>query len=125
MNICGAMVNCLTSKVYYKKQIPYFIGYNENTSTVRTRISQIFGKKFSSFFKNNFTRINHCKFIHHKSHHKSLLSYHPCIVRREYFCIIFNLKKCALYSIKTDTSKELATADINFEEQVTAFSTIP
>ncbi len=53
-------------------------------------------KKFFLFFKNNFTRINPCKFIHHKT----LLSYLPCIVHREYFSIIFNVKKCALYSIK-------------------------
>jgi hypothetical protein len=52
------------------------------------------------FFKNNFTRINHFMFIQHKSHLKPFLSYLPCIVCREYFSIIFNVKKCALYSIK-------------------------
>jgi len=31
---------------------------------------------------------------------KTFLSFHSCIVCREYFSIIFNLKKCALYSIK-------------------------
>ncbi len=61
----------------------------------------IFGQK-SLFFKNNFKRNNHCKFIHHKSYLKPLpfLSFLPCIVHREYFSIIFNVKKCALYSIK-------------------------
>ncbi len=46
---------------------------------------------FISFFKNNFTKINHCKFIHHKNHLKPFLSYLPCIVRREYFSIFFNV----------------------------------
>ncbi len=59
----------------------------------------IFGKK-KLFFKNNFTRINACKFLHHKSHLNPFLSYLPYIVRREYFSIILNVKKCALYSIK-------------------------
>jgi hypothetical protein len=31
---------------------------------------------------------------------KAIFSYLPCIVHREYFSIIFNVKKCALYSIK-------------------------
>ncbi len=60
----------------------------------------IFGKKLFLFFKNNLTRINHCILIHHKSHLKPLLSYLQSIVHREYFSIIFNVKKCALYSIK-------------------------
>jgi hypothetical protein len=50
-------------------------------------------KKLFLFFKNNFTRINHCKFIHHKSHLKAFLSSLPCIVCREYFSSIFNVKK--------------------------------
>ncbi len=51
--------------------------------------------------KNNFTKINHCKFIHHKSHHLiPFLSYLPCLMGREYFSIIFNVKRCILYSIK-------------------------
>jgi hypothetical protein len=60
----------------------------------------IIGKFFCIFFKNNFTRINHCKFTHHKSHLKPFVSYLPCIVCREYFSIILNAKKCTLYSIK-------------------------
>ncbi len=55
-------------------------------------------KKLFLFFNYNFTRIDHCKFIHHKSHLKLFLAYLPC---REYFSIIFNVKKCTLYSIKT------------------------
>jgi len=51
----------------------------------------IFGKKIFLFFKNNFKRNNHCKFIHHKSYLKPFLSYLPCTVRREYFSIIFNV----------------------------------
>ncbi len=44
--------------------VPYFIEYNAHTSIVRTWISQWFlSKKLLLFFKNNFTRINHCKFI--------------------------------------------------------------
>jgi hypothetical protein len=60
----------------------------------------ILSKKLFLFFKNNFTRINHWKFIHHQSHLKPFLSYLACIVHREYFSIIFNVKKCTLYSIK-------------------------
>jgi hypothetical protein len=59
-------------------------------------------KKLFLFFKNNFTRINHCKFIHHKSRLKPFFSYLTCIVHREYFSFVFNVKKCALYSIKYD-----------------------
>jgi len=59
----------------------------------------IFGRK-KLFFKNNFTRINHCKLIHHRSHLKPFLSYLPCILLREYFSIIFRVKKCILYLIK-------------------------
>ena len=59
-----------------------------------------FGKFLFLFFKNNLTRINHCKFVRHKSHLRPFLSYLPCIVHREYFSIIFNVKKCTLYSIK-------------------------
>ncbi len=62
--------------------------------------TMIFGRKIFLFFKINFTRINYCKFIHHKSHLKPFLSYLPCIVDREYVSIIFNVKKCALYPIK-------------------------
>jgi hypothetical protein len=83
--------------------LPYFIKYNVHTSIVRKRylnFTMIFGKKIFLFFKNNLTRINHCKFVHHKSHLKPSLSSLPCIVHREYFSIIFNVKKCALYSIK-------------------------
>ncbi len=95
----------LWSKVVTAKlcnnQLPYFIEYNAHTILVCTWISQWFLEKyFFSLFKNNFTRINHCIFIHHKTHLKPLLSYLPCIVHREYFSIIFNVKKCALYSIK-------------------------
>ncbi len=57
-------------------------------------------KKLFLFFKNNFTKINHCKFIHHKSHLKPFLSYLPCMVHKEYLSIIFNVKKCTLYQIK-------------------------
>ncbi len=70
--------------------------------------TMIFGKKrLFLFFKNNFTRINDCKFIHHESHVKPFLSYLPCIVCKEYFSIIFNVKKCELYSIKYSTYSNL------------------
>ena len=55
---------------------------------------------FIEYNVHNFTRINHCKFIHRRSHLKPFLSYLPCIVHREYFSIISHVKKCALYSIK-------------------------
>ncbi len=63
-------------------------------------IDNDFWKKKFLFFKNNFKRNNHCKFIHHKSYLKPFLSYLPQIVRSKYFSIIFNIKKCALYLIK-------------------------
>jgi hypothetical protein len=81
--------------------VPYFIKYNVHKSIVRTWISQWFlAKKLFLFFKNNFKRKHYCKFIHHKSYLKPFRSYLPCIVCREYFDIIFNVKKCTLYSIK-------------------------
>ncbi len=61
-------------------------------------------KKIFLFFKNNFKINNHCKFIYHKSYLKPFLSYLPCIVRGEYFSIIFNVKKSTLYSIKNMVS---------------------
>jgi hypothetical protein len=77
--------------------LQYFIEYNAQTSLVRTWISQLFlSKKLILFFKNNFTRINHYKFIHHTSHLKPFLSYLPYIVHREYFSIICNVKKCVI-----------------------------
>ena len=82
-------------------KVPYFIEYNAHTSIVRTWISQWFwAKKFISFFKNIITIINHYKFNYHKSYLRPFLSYFLCIVRREYFSIIFNIKKCTLFSIK-------------------------
>ncbi len=58
-------------------------------------LTMIFGKKSIFIFqKENY------KFIHHKSYLKPFLSYLPCIVRREYFSIIFNVKKCTLHLIK-------------------------
>ena len=62
--------------------------------------SDFWQKKIFLFFKNNFTKINHSKFMYHKSHLKLCLNYLPCIVCREYFSNIFNVKKCTLYSIK-------------------------
>ncbi len=57
-------------------------------------LNDFWQKKLFLFFNNNFTRINHFKFIQYKSHHKPFLSYLPCVVCREYFSIIFNVKKC-------------------------------
>jgi hypothetical protein len=61
--------------------------------------TMIFGKKNYYYFSRIISQ-DHCKFIHHKSHLKPFLSYLPCMVRREYFSITFNAKKCALYWIK-------------------------
>ncbi len=88
--LLGLFVSCK------ENEAPYFIEYNAHTSIVRTWISQwLLAKKIFLFFKNNFTRINHCKFIHHKNHLKPFLSYLPCIVHSKYFSIIFSVKKCA------------------------------
>jgi hypothetical protein len=90
---------------YYQNNALYFIKYFI-ANIVHTWISQWFWaqKKLFLLFKNSFKRINHCKFIHHKIHLKTFLSYVPCIVRREYFSFIFNVKKCALYLIKYGTN---------------------
>ena len=95
-------------KSYLKPYLSYLL------CIVRTWISQWFlAKKIFFFFKNNYTRINHCKFIHHKSHKiVPFLSYLPSIVHREYFSIIFNVKKCALYSIKYGTGKPFQVPDL-------------
>jgi len=91
----------IVMKLAYAIYIPYFIEYNVHTNTVHTWVSQWFlANILFLFFKNNFTKINHCKFIHHNRHLKPFVSYLPCIVCREYFSIIFNVKECALYSIK-------------------------
>ncbi len=56
----------------------YFIKYNAHASIVRTWISQQFlAKKIFLFFKYNYTRINRCKFIHHKCHLKPFLTQLP------------------------------------------------
>ncbi len=93
---------------YEQEKLPFFIEYNACTSIVHNWNSQWFKKKkLFLFFKKKFTRINPCKFIHHKSPLKLFLSYLQCIVHREYFSIIFNVKKCALYSIKYGIKKYL------------------
>ncbi len=78
---------CLVSwrRGYLKLQ--YFINYNSHLN-----FTMIFGQKIIFIFKNNFKRNNHCKFIHHKSYVKPFLSYLLCIVCREYFSTIFNVK---------------------------------
>ncbi len=53
------------------------------------------------------------KFIHHKSHLKPFLSHLPCIVRREYFSIIFNVKKCTLYLIKYSNLNMMETTRLS------------
>jgi hypothetical protein len=73
-------------------KILYFIECNAHSA-----IAEFCNDFWQVFFKNNFKRINHCKFIHHKSHLKPFLSYLPYIAHREYFNIIFNVKKCTLY----------------------------
>ncbi len=84
----------------------------------------ISAKKLFLFFKNNFKRNNHCKFIHHKSCLKPFLSYLPCIVCKEYFSIIFNVKNCTLYLIKygnygtTQIWKNIATKITNEKFQI-------
>ncbi len=55
----------VSSTVFYRVQCAYEYSAHLN-------FTMIFGKKNFYFFKNNFTRINHCKFIHHKRHLKTL-----------------------------------------------------
>ncbi len=105
--------------------LPYFFEYNAHTSIVRTWISHWYlANFFILFFKNNFKRNNHWKFIHHKSYLKPFISYLPFIVRREYFSIIFNAKKCALYLMgsivgdKCRVSKVHIVFDHNWRNQI-------
>jgi hypothetical protein len=97
-SVCQSVPTDRKTKIfwqYYLKfhNLPHFIEYNAHMGIVRTWISQWFlAKKIFLFFKNNLTRIIPPKFIHHKSHLKPFLSYLPCMVRREYFTIIFNVK---------------------------------
>jgi hypothetical protein len=92
----------------YNLYILYFIEHTVHMSIVCTPEfhNDFWQKILFIFFNNNFKRINHCKFIHHKSHFKPILSYLPCIVRREYFSIILNVQKCALYLMKYRITKD-------------------
>ncbi len=86
--------------------IPYFIKYNVHMSIARTWISQWFlAKKLFLVFKNNFTRINPSKFYSSQKPSKTFLRYLPCIVCREYFIIIFNVKKVCTILDKIRYSK--------------------
>jgi hypothetical protein len=87
-----------------RNSIPYFIEYNVHKSMVRNWILQWFLAKNYFYFSRIISQeLIIASFIHHKSHLKTLLSYLPCIVRREYFSIIFNVNKRTLYSIKYGT----------------------
>ncbi len=91
---------CVTNTAVLETTVFYWVNCAYKYSA-HLNFTVIFGQKeIFLFFKNNLTRINYCKFVQHKSHLKSSLSYLPCIVCREYFSIIFNIKKCALYLIK-------------------------
>ncbi len=97
----SSKLNLKAQNIHIKTQILYFIKYNGHTSIVRTWISQWFlAKKLFYFSRIISQELNHCKSIHHKNHLKPFLSYLPCIASREYFSIIFNIKKRTLYSIK-------------------------
>ncbi len=79
--------------------------------------TMILGKKKFLFFKNNFTRINHCKFIHRKSHQLCTLSHLPSMFSAkglfQHHFNVKNVKKCTLYSIKQD-NLELKTLPNKF-----------
>jgi hypothetical protein len=83
--------------------------YNAHTSIVRTWISQkkLPIKRLNLFFKNNFTRIKHCKFIHHTSHLKTLSQLPSMYNARGIFQHHFSCKKCTLYLIKYSMPKPL------------------
>jgi hypothetical protein len=82
----------------------------------------IFGKKLFLFFKNNFTRINHCKFINHKSHLKPFLIYLPWIVHREYFRIIFNVKSAHYTQSNTVSLIQFWLVVLTWAIRITVFS---
>ncbi len=102
----------LKCETHWSIKLPYFIEYHAHLN-----FTMIFGKKLFLFFKNYFTRINHCKFIHHKSYLKPFLSYLPCIVHKKYFRIIFNLLKCALYLIKYGIPKIKLQWSVDYMKQ--------
>jgi hypothetical protein len=53
-----------------------------------------------------------------KSHLQPFLSYLPCIVHREYFSIIFNVKKWALYFIKCIIYSQSGKMPLNWKVQL-------
>ncbi len=99
------ILSCYFKCLYFL--IPIHNLINEKTlsksahkSIVCTSNSQwFFAKKYFFLFSRIISQklIIACLFFN-KSHLKPFLSYLPCIAR--YFSIIFNVKKCALYSIK-------------------------
>ncbi len=97
--INGKKLSRKRSKFWFKKRVLKIQNYYRILSSImriQVQCAPEFHNDFWQFFKyfkNNFTRINHCKFIHHKRHLKPFLSYLLCRVCREYFSIIFNVKK--------------------------------
>jgi hypothetical protein len=68
--------------------------------SVHLHFKMIFGKKYFYFSWIILQELIHASLFIIKSHLKPFLSYLPCIVRRECFSIIFNVKMWALYFIK-------------------------
>ncbi len=96
INVLRNVINAPTWNVL----VLYFIEYNVHTSIVHTWILQWFLAKKKYFY---FSRIISQKIIIAGLFIiKAILnpSSNTCIVRMEYFSIIFNVKKCALYFIK-------------------------
>ncbi len=109
--LCLALPMSFSGSPDLHTNLPYFIDYNVHMSIVRTGISQWFlAKNLFLFFKNNFTRINHCKLIHHKSHLQPFLSYLPCsaqgIFQHHFQCkkVLIILDKIWYYSLLMITS---------------------
>ncbi len=77
--------------------VPYFIKYNVHTNIrAHLNFTMIFDKKYYFYLSRIISQelITASLFI--ITHLKPFVNYLPCIVRKEYFSIIFNVKKCAL-----------------------------
>ncbi len=81
------------AQIFIIKNFAIHMKFHSNTTHLSTIFYQVqcapefhndfLAKKLFTFFKNNFSKIDHSKFIHLKSHLKPFLSYLPCIVRRQ------------------------------------------
>ncbi len=113
----GNFTDCIVSQCFYRSVT--FTVLNKHTNLlhnqyhilssimpVQVQCAPEFHNNFCQknlilIFKDNLTRISHCRFIYHISHLKPFLSYLPCIVHREYFSIIFQVESAHYTRLNT------------------------